>query len=40
MQIVNLQEPKFIRDSMAIEDINGAKAKPLYKGPVRNIMHV
>ena len=40
MQIGNTQEPRFIRDSMAIEDINGAKAKPLYKGPTRNIMQV
>jgi hypothetical protein len=30
--------PRFIRDQIQIEDIQGAKPKPLYKGIARDIL--
>ena len=30
--------PRFIRDSMKIEDIIGTKAKPLYRGVAREVL--
>ena len=34
------EPPKFLRDSMKIEDINGTRSKPLYSGVARSILNV
>ena len=31
--------PKFLRDKMNVDDINGTKSKPLYKGLAKDILN-
>lgn len=33
-----MPQPKFIKDSMQIDDINGTRSKPLYKGLAKEII--
>lgn len=33
------EPPKFIRDSIAVEDISGTRSKPLYQGVARQVLN-
>lgn len=35
---IDVPESKFLRDPLQIDDINGTRAKPLYKGVAKNII--
>lgn len=40
LRATQIEEPKFIRDSMKIDDISGARSRQLYRGVAKDILAI